>query len=57
MLKSLEVGPLVAIELGHDSRGPSPCWFVDKVVVDNERSGEKATFVVNAWFDADGGDG
>ena len=48
VVKSIDVGVLSAIEVGHDNRGPNPNWYLSRVVVANERSGDKATFQVRS---------
>lgn len=48
------IGPLTKIRIGHDNAGWSPAWFLERVQIVNERTGEQYSFGCNKWFDKKG---
>ncbi|XP_076613401.1 lipoxygenase homology domain-containing protein 1 [Chaetodon auriga] len=51
------LGRLRKITIGHNNRGSSAGWFLDKVVVDDMGNKEVYEFPVNRWFAMDEADG
>ena len=45
------IGPLTKIRIGHDNAGWSPAWFLERVQIVNERTGEQYSFGCNKWFE------
>nr|XP_032809632.1 lipoxygenase homology domain-containing protein 1-like [Petromyzon marinus] len=56
-LDSPNLGRLTKISIGHNNRGPSPGWFLDKVVVDDSDAGVVYQFPVRRWLSEDEDDG
>ncbi|XP_061409799.1 lipoxygenase homology domain-containing protein 1-like isoform X3 [Lethenteron reissneri] len=56
-LDSPNLGRLTKISIGHNNRGPSPGWFLDKVVVDDRDAGVVYQFPVRRWLSEDEDDG
>uniref|UniRef100_A0A6B2KXQ4 PLAT domain-containing protein n=1 Tax=Arcella intermedia TaxID=1963864 RepID=A0A6B2KXQ4_9EUKA len=52
-----DLGNLQRLRIGHDGSGFGPGWFLDKVVVRNEASGQQWFFLSGQWFDSTQGDG
>ncbi|XP_077652568.1 polycystin-1-like protein 1 [Urocitellus parryii] len=52
-----QLGPLRKIRLWHDSRGPSPSWFISHVMVKELHSGQSWFFPAQCWLAADQWDG
>ena len=53
---STALGELSKMRIGHDNSGWSPAWFVERVMVLNERTGQQYSFGCNKWFDKKEGD-
>ncbi|XP_078589531.1 polycystin-1-like protein 2 [Branchiostoma floridae x Branchiostoma japonicum] len=51
------LGPLTHIHIWHDNTGPSPGWFLSKVVIQHIRSGRVDYFICNKWLALDEDDG
>ncbi|KAH3764217.1 hypothetical protein Pelo_3920 [Pelomyxa schiedti] len=55
-----ELGPLLSMRVGHDSKGLNSAWFLDKIIVTKEKEEghplEKFYFVCGKWFDKSQGD-
>lgn len=51
------IGAVRQIRLRHDNTGVGPGWFVGRVVVRNNATGEQVTFNINRWFARDEDDG
>ncbi|XP_061589573.1 lipoxygenase homology domain-containing protein 1 [Cololabis saira] len=51
------LGRLKKITIGHNNRGSSAGWFLDKVVIDDMGNKEMYEFPVFHWFALDEGDG
>ena len=59
-LDELDVGELLKIKIGHDNSGVGPSWLLDKVTVENVKSGVQWTCKCSGsglWFDHHKGDG
>ncbi|CAL8318268.1 unnamed protein product [Lota lota] len=56
-IDSPNLGRLRKITIGHNNRGSSAGWFLDKVVVDDMGNKEVYEFPVNHWFAMDEADG
>ena len=41
------VGRMAKIRIGHDNSGLGAAWHLDKVIVENQVTGESATFLCN----------
>ncbi|XP_032242915.2 uncharacterized protein LOC5517078 isoform X2 [Nematostella vectensis] len=51
------LGDLVKLRIGHDNTGWGPGWYLDKVTVDDSKSGDTAFFPCGKWFATDSDDG
>ncbi|XP_075870025.1 lipoxygenase homology domain-containing protein 1 [Nelusetta ayraudi] len=56
-IESPNLGRLKKITIGHNNRGSSAGWFLDKVVIDDMGNKEVYEFPVNRWFAMDEDDG
>ncbi|XP_056875603.1 lipoxygenase homology domain-containing protein 1 [Takifugu flavidus] len=56
-IESPNLGRLRKITIGHNNRGSSAGWFLDKVVIDDMGNKEVYEFPVNRWFAMDEDDG
>ncbi|CAG5986167.1 unnamed protein product [Menidia menidia] len=56
-IESPNLGRLKKITIGHNNRGSSAGWFLDKVMVDDMGNKEVYEFPVNRWFAMDEDDG
>ncbi|KAK2819320.1 hypothetical protein Q5P01_024881 [Channa striata] len=56
-IESPNLGRLRKITIGHNNRGSSAGWFLDKVIVDDMGNKEVYEFPVNRWFAMDEDDG
>ncbi|XP_070844973.1 lipoxygenase homology domain-containing protein 1 [Chaetodon trifascialis] len=56
-IEAPNLGRLRKITIGHNNRGSSAGWFLDKVVVDDMGNKEVYEFPVNRWFAMDEDDG
>ncbi|XP_060929737.1 lipoxygenase homology domain-containing protein 1-like [Limanda limanda] len=56
-IEAPNLGKLRKITIGHNNRGSSAGWFLDKVVIDDMGNKEVYEFPVNRWFALDEGDG
>ena len=45
--ENMNVGKMSKIRIGHDNSGLGAAWHLDKVVVENQVTGESATFLCN----------
>lgn len=53
---STALGELTKMRIGHDNSGWSAGWFLERVMVLNERTGQQYSFIANKWFDKKEGD-
>ncbi|KAM6985878.1 lipoxygenase homology domain-containing protein 1 [Aplochiton taeniatus] len=56
-IEAPNLGRLKKITIGHNNRGSSAGWCLDKVVIDDMGNKEVYEFPVNRWFAMDEGDG
>ncbi|XP_051267644.1 lipoxygenase homology domain-containing protein 1 [Dicentrarchus labrax] len=56
-IESPNLGRLRKITIGHNNRGSSAGWFLDKVAIDDMGNKEVYEFPVNRWFAMDEDDG
>uniref|UniRef100_I3JKU2 Lipoxygenase homology PLAT domains 1 n=1 Tax=Oreochromis niloticus TaxID=8128 RepID=I3JKU2_ORENI len=56
-IEAPNLGRLKKITIGHNNRGSSAGWFLDKVVIDDMGNKELYEFPVYNWFALDEGDG
>uniref|UniRef100_A0A8C5H2G2 Lipoxygenase homology domain-containing protein 1-like n=1 Tax=Gouania willdenowi TaxID=441366 RepID=A0A8C5H2G2_GOUWI len=56
-IDSPNLGKLRKITIGHNNRGSSAGWFLDKVLIDDMGNKEVYEFPVYRWFALDDGDG
>uniref|UniRef100_A0A671XMC4 Lipoxygenase homology PLAT domains 1 n=1 Tax=Sparus aurata TaxID=8175 RepID=A0A671XMC4_SPAAU len=56
-IEAPNLGRLRKITIGHNNRGSSAGWFLDKVVIDDMGNKEVYEFPVNRWFAMDECDG
>ncbi|XP_061733262.1 LOW QUALITY PROTEIN: lipoxygenase homology domain-containing protein 1 [Nerophis ophidion] len=56
-IESPNLGRLRKITIGHNNRGSSAGWFLDKVTIDDIGNKEVYEFPVNRWFAMDEDDG
>ncbi|XP_064633987.1 lipoxygenase homology domain-containing protein 1-like isoform X3 [Lineus longissimus] len=57
MISCPAVGKIQRIRIGHDNSGPSPGWFLDKVIVDDLELNRVYEFPCQRWFAKDEDDG
>ncbi|KAI8493666.1 Lipoxygenase y domain-containing protein 1, partial [Branchiostoma belcheri] len=57
MIECPNLGPMRKIRIGHDNKGTSPGWFLDKVIVDDVQLSRVYEFPCNRWFATDEDDG
>ena len=43
--KTIDMGDLQKIRIGHDNAGFGAAWFLDKVIVTNKKSGQEWLFL------------
>eukprot|EP01119_Soliformovum_irregulare_P003103 TRINITY_DN133_c0_g1_i3.p1 TRINITY_DN133_c0_g1~~TRINITY_DN133_c0_g1_i3.p1 ORF type:complete len:710 (+),score=244.05 TRINITY_DN133_c0_g1_i3:779-2908(+) len=55
-LRTLDLGDLQKLTIGHDGKGFGDGWFLDKVFVTNEVSGQRWVFPCGQWLDKSEGD-
>jgi len=55
--KTIDLGEIQKIRIGHDNSGFGAAWFLDKVVVTNEKTETKWFFLSGKWFAKDEEDG
>ncbi|XP_073234766.1 lipoxygenase homology domain-containing protein 1-like isoform X3 [Porites lutea] len=51
------LGRLTKIKIGHDNTGFGAAWFLDKVVIEDSKTGETAEFPCQRWFATSEDDG
>ncbi|KAL4660900.1 lipoxygenase homology domain-containing protein 1-like [Arapaima gigas] len=56
-IEAPNVGTIRKITIGHNNKGSSPGWFVEKVVVDDIGNKAVYEFPINRWFAIDEDDG
>ncbi|XP_043570379.1 lipoxygenase homology domain-containing protein 1-like [Chiloscyllium plagiosum] len=56
-IESPNLGRLKKITIGHNSKGSSAGWFLDKVIIDDIGNKTVVEFPVNRWFALDEDDG
>lgn len=56
-IESASLGKLQRLRIGHDNSGPSPGWFLDKVIVDDVTSNRVYEFPCQRWLAKDEDDG
>eukprot|EP01121_Diplochlamys_sp_Union-15-3_P013545 TRINITY_DN4215_c0_g1_i1.p1 TRINITY_DN4215_c0_g1~~TRINITY_DN4215_c0_g1_i1.p1 ORF type:complete len:964 (-),score=265.67 TRINITY_DN4215_c0_g1_i1:44-2935(-) len=56
-IDSLDLGVVNKIRIGHDGSGFAAGWFLDKVTVRNEKTGEEWFFICGRWLASDEDDG
>ncbi|ESN93071.1 hypothetical protein HELRODRAFT_165230 [Helobdella robusta] len=56
-VESLYLGSLTKIQIRHDNTGKSPDWFLEKVVVDDNKSERTYTFHCRQWLATNRADG
>ncbi|XP_078580092.1 lipoxygenase homology domain-containing protein 1-like isoform X2 [Branchiostoma floridae x Branchiostoma japonicum] len=57
MIECPNLGPMRKIRIGHDNKGSSAGWFLDKVIVDDVQLSRVYEFPCNRWFAKDEDDG
>ena len=56
-IEAVDLGKMNRIEIGHDNSGWLAGWFLDKVIITNQSTGEIHYFLSGQWFDSNEGDG
>lgn len=51
------LGTIKKLRIGHDNTGPSPGWYLDKVIVDDIEGRRVYEFQCNRWLAKDEDDG
>ncbi len=51
------LGELQRLRISHDNWGPSPGWFLDKIIVDDTTQNRVYEFLCNRWLAKDEDDG
>eukprot|EP01091_Cochliopodium_minus_P006324 TRINITY_DN1620_c0_g1_i4.p1 TRINITY_DN1620_c0_g1~~TRINITY_DN1620_c0_g1_i4.p1 ORF type:complete len:245 (+),score=98.47 TRINITY_DN1620_c0_g1_i4:542-1276(+) len=57
MVKSIDLGELKKIRIGHDNSGIGPGWFLDKVAITNQVTQKQYFFICGRWLDSSEDDG
>ena len=52
-----DLGVIQTITIGHDDKSWGSAWFLDKVVIRNNQSGQETFFLCGKWLASDAGDG
>jgi len=55
-LKTLDLGEITKVTIGHDGKGFGDGWFLDKVFITNEVTSKRWVFPCNQWLDKSEGD-
>ncbi len=56
-IEAVDLGDLVKLRIGHDGSGFGSGWFLENIIVTNEKTGEKWIFNCNRWLDKGEDDG
>jgi len=56
-IKTIDIGEIQNITIGHNGRGFGSAWFLDKVFVINEKTSQRWVFPCNRWFSKKEDDG
>ncbi|KAM5220871.1 lipoxygenase homology domain-containing protein 1 isoform 1-T1 [Hipposideros larvatus] len=56
-LDAPNLGQLIKIAVGHNNKGPSPGWFLNKIVIEDVANKRKYDFPLNRWLALDEDDG
>ena len=57
LVKSIDLGELKKIRIGHDNSGIGPGWFLDKILITNPASEKQWFFICGRWLDLKEEDG
>lgn len=49
------LGPLMAVRIGHDNKGDSPSWFLSDVIITDKQTQEQWKFPFTSWLTFEGG--
>lgn len=52
-VETVDLGQLTKMRIGHDNKGFTPGWFLDKLIVENEATQEKWFFNCGKWLAKD----
>jgi len=47
----IDIGDLQCISIGHDNTGFGASWFLDKIIITNQKSQERSYFLSGEWFE------
>lgn len=56
-IEAVDLGDLVKLRIGHDGSGFGSGWFLDNIIVINEKAGQQWVFNNNRWLDKGEDDG
>jgi hypothetical protein len=56
-LELVDLGEIKKIRIGHDNKGVGASWFLDKVVIEDEKNNKQWYFLCGHWFAKDEEDG
>jgi hypothetical protein len=56
-LECVDLGEITKIRIGHDNSGFTPGWFLDKIIITEDKSNTEAYFLVGRWLAKDEDDG
>jgi hypothetical protein len=56
-VECVDLGLINKLRIGHDNSGLGSAWFLDKVKLRNERSGQEWIFLSGQWYSSSDGDG
>ncbi len=52
-----DIGEIERVRVRHDNSGEGPGWFLDRVIIHNERTDSEVVFPCNRWLAIDEDDG
>lgn len=50
-IEAIDLGEVSKVRIGHDDSGAGSGWFLDNVVVTNEKTGKEWVFNCGRWLD------
>ena len=51
------LGPINKIRLWHDNSGPSPDWYVNRIIIRDLQNNMQFFFIIRSWLSLENGDG
>ena len=57
IVEAVSLSELTSIRIGHDGKGSSDGWFLDKVIITEPQEQKEYPFLCNRWLASDEDDG